>query len=493
MSDPTTELSTSEPRGGNPEPASLPLGRRPWALAVLCTAFFLGVLDSTSVFAAMPSIGEDFDLDPAGVQWVSSAYAVAIGGTLLLGGRVADLYGRRRIFLASVVVFAAASVLCGLAWSGTALVGARVLQGLAAAVMTPAALSLLLTVFPEGAERNRALGIWGGLGGVGATAGLLIGGPLTDLVGWPWVFLTNVPVCLAVLAVGPAVLPRGSRAVARGRLDVGGSVAVTLAMTSLLAGVVSVPHGGWEAPRTLWLLGAGIGLLAVFAAIEARVRDPLVPVGLLRSKRLVGGNLVVLTAGMAVDGLLLLVTLHVQQVLGYSATAFGATVATMTIASIGGVLAGQRLVTRLGPRAVAIAGTLLIAGSCLVLAWALDVGASSPSVIAGLLIFGPGMGAAFVAAQIAALAGVPASQTGLASGLEETAFAFGTALGVGIVAAVLSSRYASELVAGSGHLAARTTASVAGVGVVAAFAITGAVLALALLGPNRDATSAETP
>lgn len=489
LTDDTTDLCahlTGEGRAVRGADAQPPRAR-PWALAVLCTAFFLGVLDSTSVFAALPSIGERFDLDPAGLQWVSSAYAVAIGGTLLLGGRIADVYGRRRTFLASVAVFGAASVLCGLAWSGTALIGARVLQGLGAAVMTPAALSLLLTIYLEGPSRNRALGIWGGLGGVGATAGLLVGGPITDLWGWQFVFLTNVPVCAIVLAVGPGLLPRGRPSLHHDRLDLAGAVTVTLAMSSLLAGVVSVPHAGWTGARTVWLLTTGIAFLTAFVAIETRVSRPLLPMDILRSRRLVGGNLVVLTAGMAVDGLLLLVTLHVQQVLEYSATAFGATMTAMTVASVGGVLAGQRLVTRFGPRTVALAGTLLIAVACLVLAAAWGGEATQRSVVTGLLIFGPGMGAAFVAAQISALSGVPTEQTGLASGLEETSFAFGTALGVAVVAAVLSSRMARELAAGSDPAAAQTAASTSGLAVVASFALTGAILAVTLLGQHRPA------
>jgi EmrB/QacA subfamily drug resistance transporter len=463
-------------------------------LGVVCAAFLMGVLDSTSVYAALPSIADDLGLEPARLQWVATGYTVAIGGLLLLGGRAADLFGRRRMFLAGVGAFGAASMLCGLAWSGDVLIAARAVQGASAAVMTPAGMSILVTTFAEGPERNRAIGIWGGLGGIGATAGLLIGGPITDVLGWRWVFFTNVPICLVVLVLGSVLLREGQARLGRTELDVAGALAVTTALVALLAAVVSVPTAGWAAPRTIGLVVTAVALAGVFVVVEARSRAPLVPLRIFRSRSVVGGNLVVLSAGMAVDGLLLVVTLYVQQVLGYSATQFGLTMAVMTASSVVGVLAGQRLVTSYGARVVAAGGLSAIAVSCLVLT-RISVDGGVVGVLGlGLVIFGPGMGAAFVAAQIAALTGVAANDSGLASGIEETSFAIGTALGVAIAAATLAARYQALVADGMDVALAQTEAVRVALGVAAAIAVTGAAAALlVLVGGRRAEAPAPAP
>src|SRR5215211_6760463 len=309
------------------------------------------VLDSTIVYVALPSIDEALGFSAGGLQWVMSAYLLTFGGLLLLGGRSADLLGRRRMFMIGVGLFAAASLVCGFAWSDQVLVAARVVQGVAAAIMAPTALSLLMTVFEEGPERNRALGIWGGIGGVGATSGLLIGGPVTAGLGWEWVFFINLPVAVGVLALCPALLPEGRAPGGRRVYDVAGAVTITAALVLVVFAVSEAPDAGWASAQTIGSIFAAAVLIAAFVRIETRSAAPLVPLRIFRSRTLVGGNLVLLTAGAAVDGMLIIVTLYAQEVLGYSTVQFGLMVSVMTVMSVAGAVSGQAAVTRVGSRA----------------------------------------------------------------------------------------------------------------------------------------------
>ncbi|RIQ11185.1 MFS transporter [Jiangella rhizosphaerae] len=455
---------------------------RHWlALGVIAAAFFMSVLDSTSVFTALPSIADDLEFSPAGIQWVVTAYGVTVGGLMLFGGRLADLLGRRRVFMAAVAVFAAASLLCGLAWSAEVLIAARTLQGVGAAVLTPAGLSLLMTVFPDGPERHRALGVWGGLGGVGATAGLLLGGVLTDGLGWSWIFFVNVPVCVLVLVLSPALLPESRDRDVPRRFDLAGAVTVTAALALFVYTMFDAAESGRPTARSAVLLAAALALGALFVAVESRSRSPLVPLRIFRSRTLVGGNLVVLVAGLAVDGMLILVTLYAQQVLGFSALQFGLAVAVMTIASVGGVALSQHLVTRTGFGPVALGGMILLGAALLLLTGVSAGGSFTGDLLAGLLVFGLGMGGAFVSSQIAALAGVAESESGLASGLEETSFTIGSTLGVATLTAVAVAR-ADDLVAGGTEpLAALTSGVQTGFLVAAGFTVLGALAAITLL------------
>ncbi|WP_159620041.1 MFS transporter [Ruania rhizosphaerae] len=404
-----------------------------WALAVVCMAMFMAVLDSTSVYAALPAIARDLGFSPAEIQWVITAYGVSIGGFLLLGGRLADRWGRRRVFMASVAVFAAGSLACGWAPSGDVLIAARVLQGMGAAVMTPAGLGILMNVFPDGPDRNRALGIWGGLGGIGATVGLLLGGVLTEWAGWPWIFFTNVPVCIAVVVLCPLLLPAGEPG--RSRVDLPGGLMCTGALVLILLALFRIAEQGAD-PLVAGFGVGGLVLASVFVLIERRSPAPLVPPRLFSRTTLVGGNLVIVIAGISVDGLLIVVTLYAQQVLGLSALQFGLTMAIMTVTSVAGVVAGQRLVTRSGFRIVAAAGMVLLAIACLLLSRLTPDGTIVGDLLAGLITFGAGMGAAFVAGQIAALAGAPQEDAGVAAGVEETSFAVGTTMGAALASAV---------------------------------------------------------
>ena len=297
--------------------------RRWWALALLCGAFLMVVLDGSIVIVGLPSIGADLGLSEQGLQWVISAYALSFGGLLLLGGRAADLLGRRRVFMVGVVVFTAASLLCGLAWSDDALIAARALQGVGAAIMTPTALSIISTMFPEGSERNKALGIWGGMAGIGASAGWLIGGPLVDGPGWEWIFFVNIPLGVAALALSPVLLRESRAALTRRSFDPAGAVTITGALVLLVYAVVEAPEVGWGDAQTILLLAGSAVLLAAFALIESRHRAPLVPLRFLRSRTLVGANLVMLLFGAVAFGVPFILTLYAQQVLGYSAVKFG--------------------------------------------------------------------------------------------------------------------------------------------------------------------------
>ena len=455
------------------------------ALALLGTAFFMVILDSTIVYVALPLIRDDLGFSTQSVQWVMSAYLLCFGGLLLLGGRTADLLGRRRVFMVGVALFGVSSLICGLAWSEGVLIAARVVQGASAAIMAPTALSLLLTVFPEeGADRNKALGIWGGLGGIGATAGLLIGGPVTEGLGWEWVFFINLPVALAVLLFTPRLLPESIDEDCVRCFDLAGALTVTTAVLLLVAGISEAPDAGWTNPRTLASLGASVALLALFRRIEQRSPGPLVPLRIFRSRSVVGGNLVLLTAGMCIEGMLLIVTLYAQEVLGYSTIQFGLMTAVMTVMSVIGAYSAQATVSKIGTRPVGAAGMLLIGVACLLLTQVSATGSYLDDMFLGLLIFGAGLGAAFVASQIAALSDVAERESGLAAGLVDSSFNIGGALGLAILSTVAVAR--TDAVSGGVSPEALTEGYQAAFLVAVGFALLGLVAALALL-PSSSA------
>jgi len=447
------------------------------ALALLCLAFFMVILDAQIVILGLPSIEEDLGFSAGGAQWVMSAYLLSFGGLLLLGGRSADLLGRRRMFMVGTALFLTASLLCGLAWSGGVLIGARVLQGISAAIMAPTALSILMTTFEEGPERNKALGIWSAIGGMGATAALLIGGPLTDALGWEWIFFINVPVAIGLLALGPILL-RESRGEVSGRTyDLGGAVTVTAALVLLVYAVVEAPDAGWGSVQTIGLLLASGLLFAVFAGGESRSASPLVPLRIFRSRTLVGGNLVLAALGMVAFGMSLIVSMYAQQVLGYSALEFGLGTTVMTVMAVVGSTAGQAIVTRIGFRPVAAAGLFLTGAGCLLLTRVSADGSYFGDIFIGLLIFGPGLGAAYVAASVATLAGVVDEESGLASALNNAAFQIGGALGSAVVTTVAISE-----TAGPDPFSALTEGFQSAFVAAAVFAALGVLCAILLLG-----------
>ena len=420
-------LSTSDPR-------------RWWALALLCGAFFMVILDATIVLVALPSIQRDLGFSEQGLQWVLSAYAITFGGLLLLGGRAADLLGRRRLFMTGVLFFTAASLVCGLAWSPAALLVARVVQGAGAAIMTPTALSIIVTTFDDGAERNKALGIWGALGGIGATAAWLIGGPLVEGPGWEWIFFINIPLGLAALALSPMLLRESRAALTRRSYDPGGALTSARTLVLLVYALVDATDAGWGSVQTILLAASSATLLAAFALIESRHRAPLVPLRFLRSRTLVGANAVMLLNGAIAVGMPFVLTLYAQQVLGYSAVRFGVGTVVLALAVTAGAIVAQAGVLKLGFRTVAATGMVLMGAGSLLLTQVSVGGSYFGDIFLGLLVFGPGVGFAFVTATVAALAGVAEHESGLASGLSNTALQIGAALGVAIVTTVAVSR-----------------------------------------------------
>jgi EmrB/QacA subfamily drug resistance transporter len=433
-----------------PTTRNVPDPRRWWALALLCGAFFMVLLDGTIVLVALPSIGADLGFSERGLQWVLSAYALSFGGLLLLGGRAADLLGRRRVFMAGVLFFTAASLMCGLAWSPAALLAARVIQGVGAAIMTPTALSIISTTFPEGSERNKALGIWGGLGGIGATAAWLIGGPIVDGPGWEWIFFINVPLGLAALALSPVLLRESRAEMTRRSYDPAGALTITGALVLLVYAVVEAPDVGWGDVQTILLLAGSAVLLAAFAVIESRHPAPLVPLRFLRSRTLVGANLVMLLTGAVAVAMPFVLTLYAQQVLGYSAAKFGLGSVVLAVAVTVGAIVAQAAVLKVGLRPVAATGMALMGAGSLLLTQVSVGGSYFGDIFFALLVVGPGIGLAFVTATVAALADVAEHESGLASGLSNTALQIGGALGVAIVSTVAVSRSEHFLAANEG-------------------------------------------
>jgi EmrB/QacA subfamily drug resistance transporter len=454
--------------------------RRWKALALLCTAFFMVILDSAIVVVALPSIDGDLGFSDGDLQWVLSAYLLSFGGLLLLGGRAADLLGRRRVLMAGTALFALASLACGLAGSVDALIAARVIQGMAAAIMTPTGLSIVTTTFEEGAERNKALGIWAAIGGVGATAAWLVGGPITDGLGWEWIFFVNVPVALAVVALSPVLLNESRDAAHGRRFDFAGAVTITAALVALVYAVVEAPTQGWGDVQTLGLFALSAALLALFVAIEARSSSPLAPLRVFRSRALVGGNLALFALGMLAFGMPFMLTQYAQDVLHYSPLEFGVASVVMPVTAALGSIGGQALATRGSLRAVAAGGFVLTGLGCLLLSQVSVDGSYLGDIFFGLLVFGPGLGAVYVAGSIGSLAGVSESDAGLASGLNNSSFQIGGAVGVAIVSTVAVS-YAD----GADPLSALTSGFQSAFATAIVFAAVGLAVALTLLGKLR--------
>jgi len=461
-----------------------------WALALLCGAFFMVLLDGTITIVALPSIGTDLGFSQQDLQWVLSAYALTFGGLLLLGGRAADLLGRRRVFMAGVLSFTASSLMCGLAWSPAALLAARVVQGAGAAIMTPTALSIISTTFTEGSERNKALGIWGALGGIGATTAWMIGGPLVDGPGWRWIFFINVPIGLAALTLSPVLLRESRGSLARRSYDPAGALTITGALVLLVYAVVKAPGAGWGDVRTTLPLAGSAVLIAAFALIESRHHAPLVPLRIFRSRTLASADAVTVLIGTVAVGVPFVLTLYAQQVLGYSALKFGVSSVVLAVGATCGAIAGQAAVLKAGFRPVAATGMALIGAGSLVLTQVSVHGSYFPDMFFGLLLCGLGIGLAFVTATVAALTGVAEHEAGLASGLSNTALQIGTALGVAIATTVAVSRSQDYLAANNGAnpLVALTEGYRSAF--LACAVLAGIGLALALLLPGRPPKAA---
>jgi EmrB/QacA subfamily drug resistance transporter len=439
------------------------------------------ILDSAIVVVALPSINADLAFAAGDLQWVLSAYLLSFGGLLLLGGRAADLLGRRRMFIVGTGLFALASLGAGLAGTSGALLTARAVQGVAAAVMTPTALSIVMTTFQEGAERNKALGIWGSTGAVGGTAAWLVGGPITDGLGWEWIFFINVPVAGVVAALSPVLLRESRGHVGPRRFDVAGAVTITAALVALVYAVVDAPQAGWADAQTVGLLALAAVLTVVFVGIESRSAAPLAPLGVFRSRSLVGGNLVLFALGTFAFGVPFVLTQYAQEVLGWSPIHFGLASVVMPVTAVIGTFTAQAIATKGGVRRVAVVAMALTGLGSLLLTQVSVGGSYLGDLFFALVILGPGIGAAYVAGSIASLTGVAESEAGLAAGLNNASFQIGGAVGVAILSSVAVSG-----AHGADSLAALTNGYRSAFAAAIAVAALGAVVASLLLGRNRE-------
>jgi EmrB/QacA subfamily drug resistance transporter len=422
------------------------------ALVLLCSAQFVVVLDASIVNVALPSIGRALDFSQQNLPWVVNAYVLTFGGFLLLGGRTADLLGRRRVFMAGLLLVAVASLLAGFAATEGQLIAARAAQGLGAAIISPAALSIVTTTFSDGAERNKALGVWGAVAGSGGAAGVLLGGILTDSLGWEWVLWVNVPVSLIALALSPRLIAE-SRATAETRaFDVAGAVTVTAALSILVYALVDANDAGWGSTQTIGLIALSALLLAAFVAIELRATKPLVPFSIFRIRTLTGANVVGLLVGASLFSMFFFISLYMQQVLGYSPIHAGLSYLPLALVIMASAGIASQLVTKLGYKPVLAAGLMFIVIGLLWFSRVSVGGGFTTDILGPSLFAAAGLGFAFVTTTIAAVSGVEESEAGLASGLINTSQQIGGALGLAVLSAVAISRTDDVMASGGSSL-----------------------------------------
>jgi EmrB/QacA subfamily drug resistance transporter len=471
-----------------------PDNRRWIALAVIVVAQFMVVLDVAIVNVALPSIQTDLHFTQASLQWVITAYTILFGGVLLLGGRMADLLGRRRLFMAGVLLFTLSSLLDGLAWSEGSLIAFRAVQGLGGALLSPAALSILTTTFRQGRERNLALGVWGAASGTGGAAGVLLGGALTSAFSWPWIFFVNVPVGLLVLVLSPLLLRESRADLAHRHFDASGAVAITGGLMLLVYAVTRATTHGWGSGSTIGLFAASVALIAGFLVIELRSHAPLLPLGIFRLRTLSGSNVTGLLLSGAVFSQFFLLTLYMQQVLHYSALKTGVAYVglTLTIIVFSGV--AQALATRVGVRPLLPLGMALAAVGIVLYARLPVHGHYFADLFPAFMLSGLGMALVFVPMSIGALTGVRPEEAGIASGLINTSQQIGGAIGVA-VASTIAATYTNHYVgahpgstAGSG--AALTHGFAIAFWVLAGIAVAGAVLSALLVESRPQAQPA---
>jgi EmrB/QacA subfamily drug resistance transporter len=436
-----SRIPGSSDRPGTGGPLTLAAARRWRAFALLVVAFFITIVDFTIVNVALPTIGRKLQFPESDLQWVVTAYGLTYAGFLLLGGRAADVLGRRRLLMAGLAVFTCASLGGGLATTDTFLIVMRGLQGLGAALVLPAALSIVMNMFAEGAERNRALGIWGGVGALGGTVGLLAGGILTTYAGWQYIFFFNVPIGAAALVLAPRVVPESRAGSARRRYDPSGAVSVTAALLVFVYAISQAPEAGWADTRTVALLAAGTALLAVFFVIETRVEAPILPLPLFRLRSVAGSNAVGFLLGASFLTFVFVGTLFMQQVLGFSALATGAAWMMASVTSLAFAGLSQRIVTRTSPKAVMAVGMTLIGAGILWAAQAPPGGGFWPDLAGPFFIAGIGTAFSFIPISIGGLTGVTGHDAGVASGLLSTSQNLGGAIGVAVASSIASSHF----------------------------------------------------
>ncbi len=410
--------------------------RRWIALILLCVAQFVVVLDASIVNVALPTIGDALNFTESNLPWVVNAYVLTFGGFLLLGGRMADLLGRRRVFVGGLILFALASLAGGLATNSGQLIAARAVQGLGAAILSPAALSIVTTTFRDGSERNKALGVWGAVAGSGGAAGVLLGGVLTDGLGWEWVLWVNVPIGLAAAFIAPRLLAESRAEGERRTFDAAGAVSITAGLSALVYALVDANNAGWGSFRTIALLAVSVALIATFVVIELRSASPLMPFRIFRIRTLTGANAVGLMVGASLFSMFFFISLYMQQVLGYSAIHAGLSYLPLAVSIIVSAGIASQMVTRVGYKPVLAAGMAFIA---IALVWFSQVsagGSFAADILGPSLFAAVGLGFAFVTTTIAAVSGVEEHESGLASGLINTTQQVGGALGLAILSAI---------------------------------------------------------
>jgi EmrB/QacA subfamily drug resistance transporter len=457
--------------------------RRRWlALYVLCLGDLMIVLDTTIVNVALPSIRTDLGFSEASLAWVVNAYLLTFGGFLLLGGRLGDLFGHRRLFLIGITLFTAASLACGIATSQEFLVGARAVQGIGGAIVAAVALSLIMTLFTEPSDRAKAMGVIGFVAAGGGSVGVLLGGVLTDVLNWHWVFLVNLPVGIAVFVLCRVLLPAGRGLATAARLDIAGAVTVTASLMIAVYAIVNGNEKGWTSGQTLGLLAVAAAMMALFLAIEARVREPLVPLRLFRLRNVATANVVGVLWSAAMFAWFFLSALYLQLVLGYSSLEVGLAFlpATLIMGSFSLGLSAK-LVMRYGIRGPVAIGMLLVAIGLALFARAPVDGSFVVDVLPSMVILGLGVGMAMNPVLLAAMSDVEPSESGLASGLVNTSFMMGGALGLAVLASIAASRADGSAGSGDEHLAALTAGYHSAFIVGAVFALAAAVLAAALI------------
>jgi EmrB/QacA subfamily drug resistance transporter len=482
----TVEVAVSERSPARPAANS-------WlVLVIACLAQFMVVLDATVVNVALPSIQHGLHFSATSLQWVVNAYTLIFGGFLLLGGRAADLLGRKRLFIAGVVLFSFASLLNGLAQSSLMLIAGRGLQGLGGALVAPAALSIVTTTFTDQAQRTKALGVWSAISAGGGAVGLLMGGVLTDLASWPWIFIVNVPVGVVTVALALRFVPETRIDLAHRSFDVAGAVTVTAGLVVLVFAIVKAQSYGWGSGRTIGLLAAGAALIAAFVAIERRSKGPLMRLSIFRVRTLTVADAVLLLVASGMFGMFFFASLYVQEVLGYSPLRAGLAFLPVTAGIVIGAGVAQQLTRRLGVRNVAIVGILIATAGMAVLTQLPVHGSYMGDLLVGLLPMSIGMGLTFVPITLLGTGGVTGDDAGLASGLFNTAQQVGGSLGLAILSTLAASQTTSLLhgLGGRASAGAALAARVSGYHVAfAAAAIMlgiGAVLLAAVLRPHDE-------
>jgi len=460
--------------------------RRRWiALIVLCLGDLMIVLDATIVNVALPTIRDDLGFSQTSLAWVVNAYLLTFGGFLLLAGRLGDLYGHKRMFLIGIALFTAASLACGLSTSQELLVGARAVQGFGGAIVAAVALSLIMTLFTEPGDRAKAMGVFGFVAAGGGTVGVLLGGILTDLLTWHWIFLVNIPVGIAVFALCVVLLPGARGQAGEGRLDIGGAITVTGALMLAVYAIVNGNSNGWTSAQTLGLLAAAAVLFGIFLTIEARVGAPLMPLSLFKHRNLSVANVTAVLSAASLFAMFFLSALYMQQILGYSPLEVGLAYVPNSLIMAGLSLGvSAKLVMRFGIRVPLVVGMLLTGASLLLFARAPVDGSYAVDLLPPLILLGLGAGIAFNPMLLAAMGDVEQSEAGLASGVVNTSFMMGGALGLAILASIATSRTDSLLASGEDQLAALNGGYHAAFLVGAVFAVGAAVIGGTLLRPQ---------